>query len=108
MKEKRYKIGLIGYFAVGKSKSGGQEAKTCAVARTLRDYYSPRTLRRLDTGNWKKHPFKFLCRVLHIIRTCRIIIIFPAQKSVRVIVPLLILFGKTLKRKSLLVAGYRK
>ena len=29
------KIGMIGYFASGKSKSGGQEAKTCAIAEEL-------------------------------------------------------------------------
>lgn len=99
MQSKVYKLGLIGYFAVGKSKSGGQEAKTCAVWRALRPFYAPREVRKVDTGNWRKSPFRFLGRVLHVVRTCEKIVIFPAQNSVRVLSPLLVLCGKPLGKK---------
>ena len=94
-----HEIGLIGYFAVGKSKSGGQEAKTCAVARALLSEYSRRDIRKIDTGNWKKSPFKFFYKVIKLIYKCRIIIIFPAQKSVKIFAPLLVLLGKPFRRK---------
>ena len=94
-----YKIGLIGYFAVGKSKAGGQEAKTCAVARALQEFYSRRQLRRLDTGNWKKHPVCFFNKVVYLVRTCQQLVMFPAQKSVRILGPLFVLCGKPLHRK---------
>lgn len=100
MKVRYYLIGLIGYFAVGKSKSGGQEAKTCAVAKALLNYYSRRHMFKIDTGNWKKKPFKFLYRVLYAIYKCKTLIIFPAQKSVQILSPLLIILGKPLRRKS--------
>ena len=95
----RRKIGFIGYFAVGKSKAGGQEAKTCAVVRALGKHYSRRDLRRLDTGNWKQTPWLFFNKVLYLVRTCPVLVIFPAQKSVRILVPLLVLTGKPLLRK---------
>lgn len=95
----RRKIGFIGYFAVGKSKAGGQEAKTCAVVRALGKHYPRRDLRRLDTGNWKRTPWHFLNKVLYLVRTCHVLVIFPAQKSVRILAPLLVLTGKPLLRK---------
>ncbi len=94
-----HKIGLIGYFAVGKSKAGGQEAKTSSVARTLQKHYHRQQFRHLDTGNWKKHPFQFFSRVLHIIRTCKVILVFPAQKSVRILSPLLVACAKPCGRQ---------
>ena len=99
MKPCNYRIGLIGYFAVGKSKSGGQEAKTCAVARALLSKYSRRDMLKIDTGNWKQTPFKFFCKVIRLIYKCHTIIIFPAQKSVRIFAPLLVLLGKPFGRK---------
>ena len=97
--KKHFQIGLIGYFAVGKSKAGGQEAKTCAISRALQAHYPRPSLRKLDTGNWRKHPFKFFYNILYMICSCRILLIFPAQRSVQVLAPLLVLAGKPLGRK---------
>lgn len=97
--KKTARLGIIGYFAVGKSKAGGQEAKTRNLVRALRPYYAPRELRRLDTGNWKKAPLRFFQKVLYVVCSCPQIIILPAQNSVRVLAPLLVLCAKPLKRK---------
>ena len=56
----KLKIGMIGYFATGKSKSGGQEAKTCAIADELDALYGKEQVLKIDTINWKKHPLKLL------------------------------------------------
>lgn len=55
------KIGMIGYFASGKSKSGGQEAKTCAIAEELDKDFGVAEVKKVDTLNWKKHPVKLFC-----------------------------------------------
>ena len=49
-------IGMIGYFATGLSKAGGQEAKTCSIAAELDAIYGSKNVIKVDTLNWKRKP----------------------------------------------------
>lgn len=55
------KIGMIGYFASGKSKSGGQEAKTCAIAEELNKDFGASEVKKVDTLNWKNIRLNSFC-----------------------------------------------
>ena len=78
------KIGMIGYFATGKSKSGGQEAKTCTLADELDKIYGEDRVLKIDTIGWKKHPFKLFFNLIKIGVTCENAVMLPAQNSLPV------------------------
>lgn len=88
------KIGMIGYFASGKSKSGGQEAKTCAIAEELNKDFGAAEVKKVDTLNWKKHPFKLFLQLVDLACNCKNVIMLPAHKSVKVFTPILVFLKK--------------
>lgn len=88
------KIGMIGYFASGKSKSGGQEAKTCAIADELDKEYGAAEVKKVDTINWKRHPMKIFFRLVKLACSCKNVIMLPAHKSVKVFTPILVFLKK--------------
>lgn len=94
-----YKVGIIGYFAIGKSKAGGQEAKTCSLDRAMKEAYGPNKVLNIDTTNWKKHPLKLLFQLLTICFRCQNIIILPAQNSIRIFVPILTVINHFFHRR---------
>lgn len=77
----KYEVGIIGYFAKGKSKAGGQEAKTCAIAKELGMSISKSNILEIDTLNWKKHPFRLLFDLIKLGTSCKNVIMLPAQNS---------------------------
>ena len=80
----KYKVGIIGYFANGKSKAGGQEAKTCAIAREIEKSIGKSNILEIDTLNWKKHPFRLLFNLIQLGTNCKNVIMLPAQNSLPV------------------------
>lgn len=86
----KYKIGIIGYFATGKSKSGGQEAKTCAIAKALKEFYPNEKIIEIDTINWKKRPFHLLMNLVRIGLECENVVMLPAQNSLKIFTPVLL------------------
>ncbi len=88
MKKKR-KIGMVGYFATGKTKAGGQEAKTCAIADELIAAYGKEQVLTIDTVDWRKHPLRLFFGLLKIGLTCRNVIMLPAQKSLPIFASIL-------------------
>lgn len=83
-------VGIIGYFATGKSKSGGQEAKTCAIAEALDKVYGSENVIKVDTLGWKRHPFRLFIKLIKIGFGCKNVAFLPAQNSVAVFVPILV------------------
>lgn len=88
------KIGMIGYFATGKSKSGGQEAKTCTLADELDKIYGEDRVLKIDTIGWKKHPFKLFFNLIKIGVTCENAVMLPAQNSLPVFTAVLTFLTK--------------
>ena len=97
----KYKIGIIGYFATGKSKAGGQEAKTCALDKALKERYGEHQVLNVDTTDWRSDPFKLLFGLVKMARSCDNIIMLPAQNSVRIFLPVFQLLQKFYKNKLL-------
>ena len=80
----KYKVGIIGYFAKGKSKAGGQEAKTCTLSRAMQEEYGKHNVLEVDTTDWKKKPLKLLFNMFFMVIKCKNIIILPAQNSLKI------------------------
>jgi len=85
------KIGVVGYFAEGISKAGGQEAKTCFFTQAIENVFPEEKVMRVDTLNWKKKPFKLFFQSIKLARNCKNVIILPAQNGVRIFVPFFLL-----------------
>lgn len=96
---RKYKIGIIGYFATGKSKAGGQEAKTCSLDKVLKERYGKEKIFNIDTTDWKKRPISLFFSLIKSPILCENIIILPAQNSIKFFIPILILSNIFFKRK---------
>ena len=96
---KRYKIGIIGYFAKGLKKSTGQEVKTWAITEQLQNIYGEGQVYTVDTLNWKKNPFKLLCKLFFLLFRTKNIIMLPAQNSVKIFIPFFTFFNGLFHRK---------
>lgn len=96
---KKYKVGIIGYFAKGKSKAGGQEAKTCAIDVAMKEKYGECSVYNVDTTDWKKRPVSILIGIILMSVHCENIIMLPAQNSLRIFVPLFVLLNSVFHRK---------
>ncbi len=96
---KKYKIGIAGYFATGKSKAGGQEAKTCSLDKILKEKYGKNNIFNVDTTNWKKKPMHLFFDLIKLPILCENIVILPAQNSVKFFVPILLLINIFFRRR---------
>ena len=94
-------IGIIGYFATGKSKSGGQEAKTCTIADELCKQFGSEEVIKVDTTGGKSTLLKAPFQSWKSLKKTQNVIIFPAHNGVRVYVPLLSFFRKFFKNRKL-------
>lgn len=92
-----YKAVVIGYFANGLSRAGGQEAKTWNVTEMLEKVYGPEQISTIDTLNWRKSPFKLFKKIVSTSSKSQNVIMLPAQNSIKVFIPLFwilrIIFG---------------
>ncbi len=84
------KVIILGHFALGTNNLNGQTIKTKIITEALQDQLSSREVGIEDTaGGWR-----FLLRlplvVLRMLRGAEDIVILPAYKGVRVIVPMLV------------------
>jgi len=87
------KIGIIGYFATGMSKAGGQEAKTCFISDALKEIYGSEQVVEIDTLNWKKKPLRLLWRLFRVACCSENIIMLPAQNGVKVFSTILLIIN---------------
>ena len=91
------KIGIIGYFANGKSVIGGQEAKTCTVAQYLTSEYGENEVVKFDTYRVKKNFLYSPFQAMKALKKCSNVVILPAHNGLRVYAPLLNFFRKFFK-----------
>ena len=80
--------GLCGNFSFGKEAIGGQTIKTRLIAEEMQDRYGSDNIICLDSDNWKSKKFKFLFQCIHLAQKSRHVVIFPAHKGIKALVPL--------------------
>ena len=84
----KYMVGIIGFFAEGKSKAGGQEAKTWSIYEALSEQIGKENIMTVDTTDWKKNPAKLFCGLVGMVASCQDVIMLPAHKSIRIFIPI--------------------
>lgn len=94
----RMKIAILGHFAENKEFCDGQTVKTRELYNAFKDY-SNCSLTKIDTYNWKRHPFKLLLNIKKHLNNSDVLIIMPASNGVKVFVPIINHFNKKHKCK---------
>lgn len=94
-----YKTAVIGHFGFGINMTDGQTVKTVTVTAALEKRYGGGKVLKLDTHGGAKALLKLPFQVLKALKNASNIIIFPAQRGLRAIVPLLAFFNRFYHRK---------
>ena len=93
------KIGILGHFGFGLNMTDGQTVKTVTFSDALKQRFGSDEIIECDThGGWKfflKLPFL----LIKMLKKASNILIFPAQRGVRFIVPLLVFLNIFYKRR---------
>ena len=93
------RVAMLGHFAFGIDRASGQIIKAKILATELKQQIGDENVDLYDTmGGWRfvmRMPFI----LLHLLRNYRHVVIQPAYKGVRVIVPCLVLFNLFFHRK---------
>ena len=92
-KKSKYKIGIIGFFGFGTNLGGGQAVKTRSIYSFLKTKYNHEMIECFDTLNWKREPFRFFFRMIVFIHKCTNIVLLPAHKGIRIILPIILFFN---------------
>ena len=92
-------IGIIGHFACGLNMTDGQTVKTVTVTNALEERFGADEVIKADTHGGVKNLLKMPFTVIKMMRKATNIIILPAQRGLRVIVPLLVFFNNFYHRK---------
>lgn len=89
MSKKLKKIGIIGHFAFGLNMTDGQTVKTRTFTDYLEKHYGRKEVLKADTHGGLLSLMKLPFHALNLLRRTGCIVVFPAQRGVRIIVPLL-------------------
>jgi len=92
------KICVIGHFGFGLNAADGQTIKTATVTRALQNAYGDDAVTTYDTHGSIKTLLKMPFLVHRALQNSEQIVIFPAHRGLRVIVPLLSFFNRRYHR----------
>lgn len=93
------KIGIIGHYGFGENLSNGQTVKTKIVTDALEKRYSSAEIIKKDTHGGIKALLYLPFLLLRLLKHCENIIILPAQRGLRIMVPLLSFFNRFYHRR---------
>jgi glycosyltransferase involved in cell wall biosynthesis len=93
------KVGICGHFNIGYNAVGGQTIRTRSISKLLEDIYGPEQVIKVDTANWKRRaPILFFQCISMALRSEHMIIL-PAKKGVKLLVPLFVLLSLILRKR---------
>ncbi|HQA16201.1 MAG TPA: glycosyltransferase [Candidatus Avimonas sp.] len=93
------KIGICGHFNLNGEAVGGQTIKTRIIGETLSGIYGLEQVKRLDTAGWRKKAPVFLIQCVKLACQSEHIVILPAHRGVKVLVPLFVFLSRLFGRK---------
>lgn len=96
-------IGIIGHFAFGIEYLNGQTVKTKIIADTLSEIYGSGNINMYDTHGGAKFFAKILPVLVKVLFSNKNIVIMPAHKGVRIILPILSFINLFFRRRILYV-----
>ncbi len=93
------KIGICGNFGVGNMCYDGQTVKTKILKGVLETKIGKNEVQILNTFEWYKNPIKLLYNSFKLVLNCKNILLLPAQKGVKIFIPLFLFFNIFFNRK---------
>ena len=99
MRKTLRKISVIGHFGFGLNAADGQTIKTKVFTNALSERFGAGEVLKYDTHGSVKSMLKMPFLTFKVLRGSENVIIFPAHRGVRVIVPLLTLFNGIFHRR---------
>jgi len=81
-------FGICGAFDFQEKYTGGQSVKTREFYYALADTIGKKEIEILESTGYKKHPLTFLWQFICLMKECQNVIVFPANKGVKVFSPL--------------------
>lgn len=91
--------GVIGHFAFGKDLLNGQTIKTKIIAKGLEDAYGTERVKKADTSGGATALMKLPFMLTGLLKSCSDIVILPAHRGIRIIVPLLVFLNTFFGRR---------
>lgn len=85
---KKYIIGICGSFGAAAETYDGQTVKTRNLNEALKMNLGESSTIAMNTHFWRKKPFSTFMQCLHLAKNCKKIIILPAQRGLKVFLPL--------------------
>lgn len=96
----KFEFGLCGAFDFEEKYTGGQSVKTREFYKALCEEVGERNVKILESTQYKKNPIVFLIKMIILMRTCKSVIIFPAQNGIKVFAPICKILKKIYKTKT--------
>lgn len=94
-----YKVLICGHFGYGKDFFDGQTVKTKILTEELKCQLGKEFVTTIDTMNLTKKPLEFLYLSFKMFKNSENIIMLPAQRGVKILTPLFLIFNIFFKRK---------
>lgn len=88
------KVAVIGVYGNGPEYTTGQAVKCFELINWLKNTYGEEEVLVVNTHNWKKNPYKLFTSFIHAMKSCKNIILMPAQHGVKVFAPLCAMLNK--------------
>lgn len=79
-------VGICGHFGGNKEFLDGQTVKTKIIYKELCKQLGDSNVSKLDSFNWKEHPFKLIIKTFFLVKENKNIIIMPAQNGLKIFV----------------------
>lgn len=97
------RIGILGHFARNTDLCDGQTVKTRNMEQAILS--KTQEVCTVDSYNWKKHPFRFLFRIIGLIKKSDVIIMLPDAGGIKIYPYIVNLFSGKKKTKIYSVVG---
>lgn len=93
------RLGICGHFGGNKQYYDGQTVKTKILFEELKVKFGENNIFKVDTYNWKKKPFELLINCIKLLKRSDDILILPAHKGLKVILPLFLILNTIFKKR---------
>lgn len=100
MTMRKYRYGICGAFDFDENATGGQSVKTREFYYGLCDQIGKENIRILESSSYKKNSVLFLFRFALLIKQCEAVVIFPAQKGIKIFAPLCKMLKESCKTRT--------
>lgn len=97
--EQLKKVAIVGVYGRGEDFTTGQAVKCHALIDWMKEEYGNHEVVVVNTYQWKKNPFRLFNTLFCAMRSCKNIVIMPAQHGIKVFAPLVWWFNKRFHRE---------